>query len=255
MARKKQELLKAKIAPDHAFFGLIEEAYRVFAYPKPTSIEVCEGCCMDADIEADFFNPPIKELPLHYLQDWFFAAYDPGGVSKGIWGYLLPRILEVVAVGEDVASVGLEVSLNRFQTGRAENWSAEEWQVLDRFQRAYLQREVARETGEYLDDTLCMFGTAGWPLDDLFAQVAAFPDEVLARRFWNDWCRGKHSIWIDAFWEDGGNTAAFNFYTSRVLYDRMVALVLSDDRPDELAAKASAVANVIEANADWAAGA
>ena len=255
MARKKQEPLKAKIAPDHPFFDIIEEAYRVFAYPTPTNIEVCEGCCMYPEVEADFFNPAIEDLPLHYLRDWFFAAYDPGGVSKGIWGYLLPRILEVLAVGQEVAMVGFEVSLNRFATGKAENWSAEEWQVLNRFQRAYLDREITfGGDGDFIDDTLCMFGIAGWPLDDLFAQVAAYPDQVLAEHFWHDWCQGKPSIWIDAFWEGDGNTAAFNFYTSRALYDRMASLALADDTPDELAVKASAVAAVIEAHADWAAG-
>lgn len=255
MARKVQKPLKAKITPDHPFFEIIEDAYRVFRFAKPLTTGVCEHCCMDADIEADFYGPAIEELPLHYLQDWFFAAYDPNGLPKGIWGYLLPRILEVLAVEEEVAMVGTEVSLKRFDTGNAANWSAEQWGVLDRFQRAYLDREVLRDEDQhlYLDDTLCMFGIAGWPLDGLFAQVASHSDEVLARRFWKDWCRGRPSIWIDAFWEGGGNTVAFNFYTSRDLYDRMVGLVLADDTPPELASKASAVAEVIEANADWSA--
>lgn len=250
MSRKQQKPLKAKIASDHPFFEIIEDAYRVFDYETPTSIEVCEGCCMDADIEADFFNPPIRELPLHYLRDWFFAACDPKGISKRTWGYLLPRILEVLAMDDDPANVGLEVSLNRFQTGVRENWSDEEWDVLDRFQRAYLDREARRET-EFLDDTLCMFGLAGWPLDDLFGHVLALPDEVLARRFWHDWCIGRPSIWITAFWEAPGNTLAFEFYTSRELYGRMEKLALDDATAPELAEKALAVGSVILANADW----
>lgn len=206
---------------------------------------------MYREIEADFFNPPIRELPLHYLRDWFFAAYEPSGIAKGTWAYLLPRILEVLACDEEVSSTGNEVSLNRFDTGNPDNWSAAQWNVLDRFQRAYLLRS-AEGGEEYLDDTLCMFGIAGWSLDALFEQVAAMPDEVLVKRFWNDWCVGKPSIWIDAFWEDSGNTKAFNFYTSKPLYERFAHLALSGGEDRELAKMASDVAGVIEVNADWA---
>ena len=65
MARKTQKPLLAKIRPDHAMFGIIEDAYRVFAGPKPVALEVCEGCCMEAEIEADFFRADIEDLPLH----------------------------------------------------------------------------------------------------------------------------------------------------------------------------------------------
>ena len=252
MARKTQKPLLAKIRPDHAMFGIIEDAYRVFAGPKPVALEVCEGCCMEAEIEADFFRPDIEDLPLHYLRDWFFAACDPKGVSKGLWRYLLPRILEVLAVGEEPASVGMEVSLYRYRTGVADNWSDAEWDVLDRFQRAYLARAILGEdASDFLDDTLCMFGIAGWPAPDLTAQVAEFPDDVLARRFWADWCRGRPSVWINAFWDGGGNSEVFAFYTSRALYDRMVGLMIDPATPEELVAKAANVASVIEANADW----
>lgn len=84
--------LKAKVAIGHPFFDIIEEAYRVFNYPKPRSTEVCRNCCMDSKIEADFFNPPIRQMPLGYIQDWYQAAYDPqAGVAKATWAYLLPR--------------------------------------------------------------------------------------------------------------------------------------------------------------------
>ena len=125
-----------------------------------------------------------------------------------------------------------------------------EWDVLDRFQRSYLNREVMRETG-FLDDTICMFGLAGWPLEDLLNQVAAFRDEVLAQRFWNDWCRGHPSIWITAFWEGESRTDVFNFYSSRALFLRMEALAFATATDPALAEKAVAVASVIEANADW----
>lgn len=251
MTRKQQKPLKAKVTPDNPFFDIIQDAYRVFRYDTPTDTEVCKGCCMDAEIEEDFFAPAIEEMPLHYLQDWYFAACEPP-ISKALWGYLLPRVLEVLAVGEDdPASVGLEVSLNRFPTGHRDQWSAAEWDVLDRFQRLFLSEWiVGRKT--YLDDMICMFGLAGWPVADLMAQVAAHSDEALCLQFHSDWCIGRPAIWITAFWEGGGNTEAFKFYTSRGLYDRMERLALAPTTDPAVAEMALSVASAIQENADWA---
>ena len=244
MVRRHQKPLKAKVTPDHPFFELIEEAYRVFDTPKPTQTGVCVGCCMYPEIEADFLNPPIRDLPLHYLQDWYSAAYDPEGVPRHVWVYLLPRILEVLAMDEEAATVGLEVSLKRFPTGKRENWTAEEWDVLDRFQRAYLDRELGRDK-DYLDDAVCMFGIAGWPLDDLFAQIAACPTDVLVRRFHHDWCTGRPSIWVTAFWEDA-EAKVLSLYASDALHGRFLDLALDETTAQDLAEKALAVAQVIE---------
>ena len=238
-----------KVSPDDPLFDIIEDAYRVFAYPKPKSIEVCEGCCMDAAVEADFFNPPIRELPLSYVQDWYFAAYQPSGIAKETWAYLLPRILEILAAGQEVSSIGIEVSLSRFQTGNPEHWSAREWDVIDRFQRGFLKQKIGPDE-DYLDDVVCMFALAGWAVEDLVKQVSTAPDAALARRFWNDWCRyvvpGREDVWITAFWEGHGRSTAYNFYTSPDLHDRMLRLALGKLTEPELGEKAFAVASVIE---------
>ncbi|MEL7258667.1 MAG: hypothetical protein AAFN80_12615 [Pseudomonadota bacterium] len=252
MSRKIEKPLKAKLAPDHPLYEVIEEAYRVFNYPTPTEIGVCQGCCMCRKIEKDFFNPPIRELPLHYLQDWYFAASDIP-LSKRIWGYLLPRILEVLANGEDLSMVALEVSVNRFPTGDKTQWTGAEWAVIDNFQRKYLDHFIAEsQTGDYLDDVLCMFAEAGWPLDDLLDQVWAAPDDVLTHRLYLDWCNSGAAIWVTTFWEGGRNTDVFDFYTSRRLYKRMERLALRDNTPSDLAEKALAVASVIQDSAFWA---
>lgn len=244
--------IQAKLAPDDPWFDLIEEAYCVFDYPKPTSTEVCIRCCMTPEIEDDFFNPQIRELPLQYVQDWFGAAYDPPEIAKGTWAYLLPRILEILAAGEDPASVGIEVSLRRFETGNRAKWSLKEWEVLDRFQRDFLRRKV--ESGrDALDDVLCMFRLAGWPLTDLLDQVDSVPTPLLAERLWRDWCAGcgpgREDVWITAFWESPDNSKVYEFYTSLIMRDRFSSLALSDDVDRELAEKAMAVAAVIETHA------
>jgi len=172
--------LEAKIAPNDPWFNLIEQAYGVFHYPKPTSTEVCIRCCMTPEIEDDFFNPVIRQLPLRYVRDWFQAAYNPPGIAKGTWAYLLPRVLEILAAGEEPASVGIEVSLSRFQTGNRANWSNREWKVLDRFQRDFLRGKVERGS-DAMDDVLCMFRLAGWPLTGLLDQVASMPAPTMSQ--------------------------------------------------------------------------
>jgi hypothetical protein len=246
--------LKAKLGTEDPFYEVIEEAYRVFSYPKPKVLGVCERCCMDREIEEDFFGPPIAELPLHYVQDWFFAAATPGEMPKSTWAYLLPRILEILACGMDASCLGLEVSLRRFETGVRANWSDEEWNVLDHFQRLYLKRNFDAY-GAHLDDILCMFGLGGWPLEDLMEQVTAINDAALARRLWNDWINGcapgREDVWITPFWDDPADKIMLKFYTSPQIYKKMEALALGDETEPELAQMASEVAGVIEANADW----
>ena len=118
----------------------------------------------------------------------------------------------------------------------------------------YLALQIEHGTNA-LDDVLCMFRLGGWPMEDLLEQVAAFPDDVLAHRFWRDWCEhhvpGREAVWITPFWEAPDNTAAYDFYTSPEIHARMEALALADATDPELAAQASAVVGVIEAGADW----
>jgi hypothetical protein len=247
MANEDIGQIKAKVPQGSEFFGIVEEAYRAFASPKPKDTDVCH-CCMDPAIEADFFAGPIERLPLHYIQDWYFAACKTSGVTKQTWAYLLPRIIEILAAGEEVSLTAFEVSLSRFDTGNPGNWSADQWRVLDRFQRQYLLHSLEYGT-DCLDDVLCMFRRAGWPLRDLLDQVASASDAILARRFWLDWASncapGCASIWITAFWEGDDGSTVFDFYTSPRMLERMETLALTDGTDATLALQALEVANII----------
>lgn len=240
----------ARIGPENPFHDIVARAFELFPRDRPEETGVCRWCCMEPEIERDLFTPDPRDLPLHYLRDWFFAACEPP-VPALTWRWLLPRILEVLAAGEDPASVGMEVSLDRYPTGDADRWRAEEWAVLEDFRRLYLQRCLDGGP-EMLDDVLCMFHRGGWPLPALLEQVAAAPDAALAERLWRDWCFGRPAIWIDAFWEGGGNSAVWDFYTSRALYERMARLAFGPAAPEVLAQKALEVAALIERDADWA---
>ncbi|MFK4002675.1 hypothetical protein [Qipengyuania sp. NPDC077563] len=247
----------AKVEEDNPFFDIIGDAYRIFSRAKPDSTEVCQTCCMDGAIEADFFNPDIADLPLDYVQDWYFAAHRLPEIAKSTWAYLLPRVLEILACHCDVASVGPEVALQRFETGNPENWTGEEWDVLDRFQRLYLRLQLERSrpfniSPQPLDEAMCMFAAGGWPVAKLVEQIDHAPDEVLAARFHYDWCEcqrpGEASISISALWPDQKNIEVWDYYVSPRLHDRMAALGLSETADPEIAGKAFRVASLIEAN-------
>ena len=219
------QTIGAKLSPDHGFFDLVTEAYRVFACETPEGTGVCD-CCTDRSIQERFFEPDIAELPLAWLQDWFCGAAVGGELPQQMWRYLLPRILEVLAAEEMLSSIALEVSLSRFPTGVAENWTVEEWSVLDRFQRKFLCRGLEISAEDRFDDVLCMFGLAGWPLDDLFAQVMELPTEALAARLWADWnWGGKPEFELSYFWEEDQLPRVRAFYLSGNLRRKVNELV------------------------------
>jgi hypothetical protein len=254
MALRLAKPVEIQLDASHPFYAVIQDAYCVFTCLKPVSVGVCTVCCMDAKIVADFFTAPVNRLPLRYLQDWYSAAYDPRGVPKSTWIYLLPRILEGLAAEEDLSCNGYEVVLSRFQSGKPGIWTADQWDVLDRFQRTFLAAKMDRNI-QFLDDVLCMFCHGGWTLDALISQVFSQPDEKIVECLWRDWCKwpapGREAIWLTAFWDKIERATVLDFYTSQELYARIEAVALSDHVAPELAAKASSVVSVIDANADW----
>ena len=56
MTRKQTKPLKAKVPPDNPFYGIIQDAYKAFRYDTPSQTDVCVECCMDAEVEADFYG-------------------------------------------------------------------------------------------------------------------------------------------------------------------------------------------------------
>ena len=189
-------------------------------------------CCMDRKIEADFFNPPLQHLPLPYVRDWYSGACAVDGVPKNVRCYLLPRILEFLALGEEVSMVGNEVAFRRLRAGDREAWNADQWDVLTRFRELYLDRNLTlEEHTDFLDDAICMFALAGWPLDDLLEQVRAAEDAFLVNRLYHDWYElwgYAAGVWVTAFWEAPEKSRMHAFYTSDELLDRMAGVALSE---------------------------
>ena len=204
---------------------------------------------MYPEVEADFLNHAPRDLPLHYLQDWFSAAWDPPHVSKEIWMHLLPRILDVLAAGDEPATVGIETALKRFPCGDSSQWNDEQWDVLRRFRVGFVDRyRSLNGHDDLLDDVLCMFGLARFSLDDLCNQVWDWSDAELIHRLHHDWFGTGGSIWISFFWDGDLVGQTHRFYTSERMLERMTSVGVSADGP--LADKALAIADAIMNSAD-----
>ena len=242
----------AKILAGHPLFDLVEDAYRVFETYKPGEVDVCTcGCCMSEATAADFFRPDIENLPLAYLEEWFSAAYATAGVTKQVWTYLLPRILEVLSAGQSPSPLGIELALDRFDTGNSAHWSNAQWEVLDAFQRRYLASGLSGSWGGTFEDVLCMFNSGGWELTRLLAEAEQLPDPYLAQVMWRTWCYedwAPMKIELSPFWEKPDRAQVFEFFTSDALWGRMVALALNDEIDPGIATKASALVDAIEAS-------
>ena len=211
---KQQDLIEAKIPRENPLYEVVQDGYRLFKQGR-TEHAICD-CCMSAKARKEFFSLSQSELPLKHLNQWFDAAAD-APMPKAAWRFVMPRIMEVLASGEDSSRIGPEVALNRFDTGNPEHWTTEEWNTLDRFQRLLLNN-INLRNDDCLDDIVCIFANADWNVDDLFAQVLALPTELLVNTLWSDWCEYHHpSIGYLHF---GATKARLGNFTARTNYSK-----------------------------------
>jgi hypothetical protein len=217
--------------PD-ALTAAIDEAWRVFDIPAPATTGVCEHCCMDPQIEADFLKRPARELPLDYVRDWYFAAFTDA-ISHNHVAWFLPRVMELLADGQDVASVGNEVAFSRLpRTGFPDRWPERQVAAINRFAMAYLNMKLdATPSMDWadLDYLLCMFGEGDIDIGPLLNRLDALPDCDLADLLYRTWFYAESgSIPFDAFWSrEPAKSLVWSWYTSTALMDRMERAALA----------------------------
>ena len=142
--------------------------------------------------------------------------------------------------------MALEVSLTRYPTGERAHWSEEEWQVLEEFRTTFLNNYDSFANGNMLDDVLCMFGEAGWPIKPMMTQILGWPDDVLVHRLWQDWAAwgtDHRSIWITAFWND--EAAARARWTSKELETRLLEVGMNKETSEDIANQALILAEIV----------
>ncbi|MEM6974248.1 MAG: hypothetical protein AAF577_15740 [Pseudomonadota bacterium] len=214
------------------FAPIIERAYAAIDAPRPQSLGVCD-CCPSAVLMAEMRTMDRRQITAEHFIDWFFGAYDHP-LPTPLWRYLLPRLMALLAMGEEI--VDIELALSRYPTGHRKGWSADAWDAIDDWQREMIAC-VHQRRHHGLDTMLCMFATAGWPLESLTAQVLAWPDEALVSTLFDEWLRfGHYPLIASAFWED--KAAIMAFYTGDAIHRRIEAVALSERVEPDLARRA-----------------
>ncbi|MSU88120.1 hypothetical protein GE300_00645 [Rhodobacteraceae bacterium 2CG4] len=229
---------------------LIAAAYAQFDRPPPPTTGVCRGCCMDPAIEADFLNHAARDLPLAYIEDWYFAAHA-ADLGRAHMAWLLPRILDLLAFAPGFGRQGLEVTLNRLPpAGFPDHWPAADVALVADCCLAIFSRRL-RAPGACLDEWLCCFGEGGLDIAPFLAHLDALPDARLAALLARDWPPDPDAaIPFSAFWaRQPAKDRVWEWYTSRRLRDRLAGVALAGG---PLADAALAMAAMIETHADWA---
>lgn len=213
-------------ARSDALTAAIDAAWPVFDIPAPATTGVCVGCCMNPQIEADFLKRKARELPADFVRDWYFAAYTDQ-ISHAHVAWFLPRVMEMLADGQNVASVGDQVAFSRLPlTGFPDRWPERQVEAVNRFALAYLEMKLAAEPPLKLDDLdslLCMFGEGDIDIEPLLRRLEALPDDALADLLHRNWFVGhRGQIGFDAFWSrEPAKSAVWGWYTSTALLARM----------------------------------
>jgi hypothetical protein len=209
---------------------IIAEAWRVFDLPAPQRTGVCEHCCMDPKVEREILKKSARDLTLRDIQSWHDAVtIETFGFAQ--MGWLLPRIMELLADGEEVDRIGEEISLARLAAaGFPSEWSKERTDVVERFCLALLAQRIEQNYSD-LDALLCMFSRAGLDLAPFIDHLDSTADEKLADLLHANWSqknvRGEDisSICQTGFWDDErARVLTFSWYTSASLQDRMIRL-------------------------------
>lgn len=239
--------------------ALVAEGYRRFVADRPDATGVCRGCCMDPEIEARILDWPQDAIPKTDIADWYFAASE-NPFPRSVARWFLPRVLELLAEGEDVASVGNEVALRRLaDAGFPEKWPEDDAAFLTRF-GATLAEAVARAQGQSdepvgragLQETVCMLALGGVDVAPAIAALDALPTGLLARALAEDWAWPRTGYFVDAFWEEGAaKDMVFGWLTGEALLERMLAHGMTENDGDPTRAAALQVAEAILQWREW----
>ena len=215
----------------------IENAYAVFPEMKwrGRNATVCI-CCVSELNARDLAKTQRRELDPDLISEYLGSAHhvDEGSAAQEV-RHFLPRIFELVAIGEETSLSGNECALIRLGKGSLgwgdetyrDVWNKREVEAVDRFLRA-LWRDVLDETPELFErpetreilfsdhraeETLCMVAKAGgdvagllalWDEDMTFAaalHVANLVSNAIARS-WRPAALLEEGTLGNPHWED-----------------------------------------------------
>lgn len=146
---------------------IIENAYTIFSqYSPPEKFSVCTSCCMAIEEEE-----ALRTLPLHLLPRKLIYAFNNSAkypiLGKNEVAYLLPRILELIALNEEI-HLATELNLAWLEEVPYQDWTTEEKNILEDFALQYSIdiSKIAEQNQQliYIDEILVMFYRVGIPI-------------------------------------------------------------------------------------------
>ena len=148
---------------------VITDAYKAFGRYRAPSVQLdaCP-CCMCPDLEEQMRKLPLRKLTRQHFYEYNTAAK---GEVQPAWEilYFLPRLLELIAQGEDVHHSS-ELYLDRVGRCPPDTFSESERAVLDRFAIHCFASRLASRNQPLLEDALTvllMFDIGGVRLEPL----------------------------------------------------------------------------------------
>jgi hypothetical protein len=185
------------VAPNidkQALQSVVEDAYKAFRrHARPAfPLDVCLNCCMDADLEREMREKPLRELTARHFYEYNTSAKGAEQPVAEIL-YLLPRMLELIAEDAEVHH-STELFLDR--VGRCPTGTFDKAQrgVLDRFALCLFAQAIDAECtwGKEPFSLLLMFDIGGIdvaPLLSLWVASETPPSAVHYVRdtYWEFW--------------------------------------------------------------------
>jgi len=131
----------------------VEDLYRVFAaYPRRAEMESCP-CCVGAAEKHTLARVALRELNAPELSRYAFKAMTTWGAVDD-YKHFLPRILELIALGDNDAFAGLQLELvaSKMHYGALTEWPSVERDALRTYIDA-LWREFLGHDPEMFSDS------------------------------------------------------------------------------------------------------
>lgn len=231
----------------------VQNLYAVFGRcPAPTfPLDVCLNCCVDAKVERELRELPLRSLTAHHFYQYNGSAKGPVQ-PVGEVKYLLPRLLELLAQGAELHH-STELYLDRLGRCDPQAFSPTERAAINAFALAHFRAGLAQWPfdsralfmGENAFSILLMWDIGGVDVAPLLDHWLADASEAatlhyIDASYWDFWNCGAYE---NAFADDreAFRTRLCDWMTApehrRVFADRVLALIangLPDDGPSSV---------------------
>jgi len=171
--------------------AVVAQAYRAFRHRAvpPFPLDVCLECCVSVDFEQQLRQWPLAQITAKHLYEYNTSAKSEVQSAHEV-GHLLPRMLELLAKGEEIHH-SIELSLDRLGRCPEGSWNDEEREVLNRFALAYFDCILRGGTlgdghRQWLEDplsVLLMLNIGGLAVEPLLARWLDCKDPIATVQF------------------------------------------------------------------------